>query len=198
MWNYAANSLEVKKLLTILASQVGSTLSIENLSINSGLGRTALKNRLELLQNTFILVNNPPYFTNKLKELVKSPKTYLVDTGLRNSLLNNFSIQPQTNDFGKLAENFVVTELYKQSNVLDSLCYWRTKTGQEVDIIKKHENQLVPIEIKSGSWRKIPSGIKSFINQYSPPKAYVLNWDVVKDEKYKNTKVLFRPLWFTV
>jgi uncharacterized protein len=198
LWNYAANTLAVRKLLTLLASQIGSVLSIESLCQSSAIGRTALKNRLELLQNTFILLANQPYFTNKQKELVKSPKLYLVDTGLRNSLLSNFSILPQTKDFGYLAENSVVTELYKNSSILDKIHFWRTKIGGEVDIIKKKENDLVPIEVKSGNANSIPSGLKSFINSYHPTEAYVLNWSIVKDIDYMKTKVKFRPLWYQI
>lgn len=198
LWNYAANTLEVKKLLTLLASQIGSVLSIESLCQSSGIGRTALKNRLEILQNTFILSANQPYFTNKQKELVKSPKLYLVDTGLRNSLLSNFSILPHTKDFGYLAENCVVTELYKNSSILDNIHFWRTKVGGEVDIIKKKENDLIPIEVKAGDTNSIPSGLKSFINNYHPAEAYILNWSHIQDIGYMKTKVKFRPLWYQV
>lgn len=196
IWNYAANTLEVKKLLTILASQVGSLLSLNSLSLNSSLGRNALANRLELLQNTFVLSLNQPYFTNKLKEIIKSPKIYLADTGLRNFLLDNFSIIPQTKDFGHNAENFVAMELSKNASVLDKIYYWRTKTGQEVDFVKKQENNLIPIEVKSGNYAKIPEGLKSFIRQYHPKKAFVLNWSIIQELEYQDCAIYFRPLWF--
>lgn len=195
-WNYAANTIEVKKLLTLLASQSGSLLSLNSLSLNSGLGRSALKNRLELLQNTFVLKLNQPYFTNKIKEIIKSPKIYLVDTGLRNSLLNNFSVISQTTGFGYNAENFAAMELAKHSDTFDEIHFWRTKTGQETDFVKKHENTLIPVEAKGGNEENIPEGLKSFIRQYHPENAYVLNWSTVKDVSYKNCLVRFRPLWF--
>lgn len=196
IWNYAANTLEVKKLLTILASQTGSLLSLNSLSLNSRLRRNILSNRLELLQKTFILKLNQPYFTNKLKEIIKSPKVYLVDNGLRNSLLNNFSIISGTSDFGYNAENFAAMELLKNSDASDEIYFWRTKAGQEVDFIIKRENSLVPIEVKSGNEENIPEGLKSFIRRYHPQKAFVLNWSTVKDLKYKDCAVYFRPLWF--
>lgn len=195
-WNYVANAIEVKKLLTILASQSGSLLSLNSLSLNSGFGRSALKNRLELLQNTFVLKLNQPYFTNKIKEIIKSPKIYLVDTGLRNSLLNNFSVIPQTTGFGYNAENFAAMELAKHSDILDEIHFWRTKIGQETDFIKKRENILIPAEVKGGNEENIPEGLKSFIRQYHPQNAYVLNWSTIKDVSYKNCLVHFRPLWF--
>lgn len=196
IWNYAANSLQIKKLLTLLASDVAGLLDTNNLSTNTGLGRTALLNRLELLQNTFIVYLNKPFFKNKTKEMVKNPKTYLVDTGLRQSLMNNFSLIAQTRDFGLLAENAVVMEMLKHSDPLRCIKYWRTKTGQEVDIVCEKENRLLPIEVKSGDENKLPAGIKSFVEIYQPTTAYVLNWSIIQEIDYQQTKIYFRPLWY--
>ncbi|HFC36158.1 MAG TPA: ATP-binding protein, partial [Candidatus Moranbacteria bacterium] len=191
IWNYKANSLQVKKLLALLSSLVGNLLEKQKLSVNSELNRVALENRLELLQNTFILHLLHPFSTNKTKELTRNPKVYLIDCGLRNYLLDNFSILPKTTDFGSLAENFAVTELLKNISVLEQVYYWRTRQGQEVDIILKRKNQLIPIEVKGGNQVTIPSGLKSFIRNYQPKEAYVLNWSIIKDEQYQNCQIKF-------
>ncbi|MEA3449935.1 MAG: ATP-binding protein [Patescibacteria group bacterium] len=196
IWSYRANILEVKKLLSLLAGQIGNTLSIDQLSNNSGLGRELLSNRLDLLQNTFILKLTPPYFTNKIKEITKSPKIYLIDSGLRNSLLNTFLIQTKTTEFGHVVENIAMTELEKNKRITDQLHFWRTVRQQEVDIILKNGNKTTPIEIKGGNQKTIPSGLRSFIRAYQPKEAYVLNWSIIKDEEYKNCQVHFRPVWF--
>ena len=196
IWNYSANTLEIKKLLSLLASQIGSQLSLSNLSSNSGLGMSVISNRLELLKNTFILHLLLPFFTNKQKEIVKSPKTFIIDTGIRNSLLEITTIIPKTTDFGALSENFVITEFLKNKSILKKYNFWRAKDGKEVDVILQSENKIIPIEVKGGNQKTVPSGLKSFIRQYKPKKAFVLNWSIVKDEKYQNCMVYFRPLWF--
>ncbi len=196
LWSYKANTLEVKKLLGLLSGQIGNILSVDHLSRDSKLGRELITNRLDLLQNTFILKLIPPYFTNKIKEITKSPKVYLVDSGFRNALINTFSTQAQTPDFGYLVENVVMTELEKTKTATDQLYFWRTVRQQEVDIILKREDQLIPIEVKGGNQTTIPSGLKSFIRAYQPKEAYVLNWSIVKDEQYQDCQVKFRPIWF--
>lgn len=198
LWNYAANTLQVKKILTLLASFVGSPLNVSSLSKNAEISRTITQNRLELLQNTFILHLINPYFSSKTRELTKSPKVYLVDNGLRNILLSNFSVLPQTADFGYLVENFVAGELLKKSSPVEQILFWQTIQGQEVDIVKKSENTVVPIEIKSGAEKAVSSGLKLFIFRYSPAVAYLLNWSTIKNINYKDTEVLFRPLWFPI
>ena len=198
LWNYAINTLQLKHLMTILAGQIGSLLEISSLCKNSAIGRTALVNRLELLQNTFITTQLKPFFTNKIKELTKNPKLYFNDLGLRNMLMENFSIKAQTSEFGGLAENFVALEFLKNKNETDNLFYWRTPAKQEVDFIIKREDKLIPAEVKSGNETKVPSSLKSFIHKYSPETAYVLNWSEIKEEQIDKTKVLFRPLWWKI
>ena len=139
-----------------------------------------------------------PYFTNKAKELIKNPKVYLVDTGLRHAVLQNFALIPQTVEFGYAVENTVMTELFKVTGLLDQLRYWRTKSGQEVDIVLKHETMLTPIEVKSGDTATIPSPLKSFIREYHPTVAYVLNWSLIRSLIYEGCTVYFRPLWFPI
>jgi len=191
--------LQVKKILTLLADQIAGLLDINRLASDSGLGRVALINRLDLLENTFILKLITPYFTNKTKELVKNPKIFLVDFGLRNSLLDNFSIQPQTQNFGQLAENFAIMELLKNETAeTNKINYWRTKTGQEVDLVLKRGQNLAPVEIKSGQENNIPDNLKKFIKKYQPREALVLNWNTVKELKFEKTLVKFRPLWFII
>jgi len=197
-WNYAANTLQVKNVFTLLAHQTGTELSIPTLATNAGLGRTALLNRVELLQQTFMLHVLKPYFTNRTKEIVKQPKVYLVDTGLRNSLAQQFTLQPLTPLFGLVAENTVVSELFKQATITDSIQYWRTKQQQEVDVVIVRSGKPMPIEVKSGIARDIPTNLKHFIRLHAPERAYVLNWSTIRDEEYEGCEILFRPLWFPV
>ena len=194
--HYRAEPLQIQRLLTMLASMVSSLLDIPTLAQSIGLKRGALVNRLDLLQQTFILHTMAPYYTNKVKELTKNPKVYLVDTGLRNTLLQHFELTPHTQEFGNAVENTVMTELYKHKDSLTDIYYWRTKNKQEVDFVVKHENTLVPFEVKSGTAVKVPSPLQSFIRMYHPKNAVVLNWSRIETVPYEDTNVYFRPLWW--
>lgn len=196
LWNRAANAQQVRRLLTLLASIASSILNVQTLSLNSGIRRTALENRLDLLERTFVLSSLRPYFTNKTKELVKNPKVVLVDSGLRNRLLDQMTLHPQTSDFGHVAENTITTELLKRAGDLDRVMYWRTKNGQEIDLVVKHEQTLLPIGIKTGDVHAIPSGLRTFIRTYRPSHAVVLNWSRVNDVTFEGCAVHIRPLWF--
>lgn len=197
LYNFSASSIQVRKILMLLSDRVGSLLDINNLSLNVELGRTAILSRLDLLKNTFVLNLLSPFYTNKTKEIVKNPKAYISDLGLRNKILDNFNIVSQTKYFGQNIENFIMTEFLK-NNKKNLVYYWRSKNKLEVDFVIKKNINLTPIEIKSGNEENVPDGLKQFISNYKPKEAYVLNWSIIKNINYKNTKVKFRPLWYPI
>lgn len=194
--DYAINPTQLKKILSLLAAQVGGLLDVSNIATNASIGRTALMNRFDLLQRTYILNLIRPFFTNKITELVKNPKIFLVDSGFCNMLLQTFSLQTGAPTFGQIAENFAITEIFKQNIPQMQINFWRTKQGQEVDMVLRKENESIPVEIKSGDIETIPNGLRSFIRAYHPHIAYVLNWSNIKDVKFDGCDARFRPLWW--
>lgn len=87
-------------------------------------------------------------------------------------------------------ENFAFTELLK--NFGTNVHYWRTIRGQEVDFVIEKENKLIPIEVKSVlSEAKIPAGMRSFINDYHPSKAYIVNLKVKEKVIFDDVPVEF-------
>ncbi|MDO8509941.1 MAG: ATP-binding protein, partial [bacterium] len=81
----------VKRLLMLLAHQVGSEVSINELAMNLGIGRQTVERYLELLEQTFVIFRLPAFSTNQRKEISKSQKIYFWDTGIRNAILKEFS-----------------------------------------------------------------------------------------------------------
>ena len=74
-----------------------------------------------------------------------------------------------TEYFGAFVENFVASELIK--NGIENLFYWTTKWEAEVDfIISKNEN-ILPLEVKSGMSRKTKS-LRVYSQKYHPEKIY--------------------------
>ena len=68
--------LEAKKLIQYLAVNNGQKIKYQNISQIAGLSQKTVKNYIELLKETFLIIEIKPFFTNKNKELVKIPKVY--------------------------------------------------------------------------------------------------------------------------
>lgn len=161
---------DMPRLLTLLAGREGGLLNTSELSRSIAIPHTTLKRYLSLLQATFLLQPLPAWSDNLGKRLIKSPKLYLVDSGMT-AHLNGQTAQRLTKDpasMGHLLEGFVVGELRKQitwSGLRTSLFHLRSAAGREVDVVLEDaQGRLVGIEIKASATvsRKSFAGIEAF------------------------------------
>ncbi|MBU1186698.1 MAG: ATP-binding protein [Acidobacteria bacterium] len=173
-------------LAKALALQVGNIVSFQELCMLVQESLPAVKKHLNLLEKTFILRLVKPYFTNKRTELVKNPKVYFLDSGLRNSIIDDFRSLGGRSDRGALLENFHFSEFMKMEREVK---YWRTRSKAEVDFIV---DEKIPVEVKSSLSRPVPGkSLYSFIEKYDPAEAIVLNNDIYKQMKIGKTPVRF-------
>lgn len=143
-----------QKFLKLCASRVGQILNVHSLSNDLGVASQTINDWLSVLEASFIVFRLQPYFENFGKRLIKSPKIYFTDVGLATYLLDiENTIQIANNPLrGNLVENLVVLELFKArfNKGLDPhFYYYRDNTGNEIDVIYKFGNELIPIEIKA-------------------------------------------------
>lgn len=185
------NVFNFSKLVKILANHTGKILNINELSGVLETERKTVQHYLNILEETFVIKLVRPFFRNSLKELVKSPKVFFIDNGLRNSSIDNLNNFEKRLDNGEILENFVFMELFKKLGA-SSIYYWRTIGKQEVDFVVEKRNVVIPIEVKSNIGdAKIPSGLKSFINEYHPPKAFIVNLKIRGKVNFKGTEIEF-------
>lgn len=156
----------IKKLLALLAHQIGSEVSVNELSKSLGLARQTIERYIDLLEQTYVIFRLPAFSTNPRKEITKSQKIYFWDTGLRNAVLSEFSVHPLRSDIGALWENWVVAEFAK-ANMLagrrKNLYFWRSRIGSEVDLIVKEGEKISAYEIK---WKDEKFASKAFSSKY--------------------------------
>ena len=141
----------IKRLLSLLAHQAGSEVSVNELATQLQMARPTVDRYLDLLEQTFVIFRLPSFSTNPRKEIAKSQKVFFWDTGIRNALLNAFSTEEFRPDIGALWENWVIAEVAKRNALLGlpaELFFWRTRAQSEVDLVVKQGNSLRAFEIK--------------------------------------------------
>jgi predicted AAA+ superfamily ATPase len=154
-----------------LALCSGTLISYGELSNSLKMSFQTIKKYLDAMEKSYFIARVYPYYTNKLKEIVKQPKLYFIDTGLRNVIAKSFNAKPD----GRLFENYVYTEMLKLG-VMPK--YWRTKTKTEVDFVVERDNAVIPVEVKlSANPGKIERGLRSFIGMYQPKTALVVTYN---------------------
>jgi hypothetical protein len=149
--NQIRNTSKIRDLLRLLAFQIGSEVSLNELGNNLGLSLETVNSYIGLLENSFIIFRLGGFSRNLRKEISKRDKIYFWDLGIRNTLINNFLPINMRNDAGVMWENFIITERMKYlsyNEIYASSYFWRTYTGAELDYVEEINGELFAYEIK--------------------------------------------------
>jgi len=145
------------RLLMLAASQTAHLLNITDLASPFQLSRPTIRDYITLLSHVFLLEELPPWHTNRLRRLVKSPKLHLCDTGLACALLgvDTKALLADRQLLGQLLETFVFQELRRQASWQErpiNFFHFRNKDGVEVDIVLEADGrQIAGIEVKASA-----------------------------------------------
>ena len=147
----------LSRLLELAAARTAQLLSVNGLASSFQLNRLTIRNYLTLLEKMFLLERIPPWHSNHLKRLVKTPKMHLCDTGVICALLNlnASSLSAKRPLFGQILETFVLQELKRQASAHQqrhTFHHFRDRYGIEVDIvIQRGALAVAGIEVKASS-----------------------------------------------
>ncbi len=180
-----------RDLLNYLSFGVGSLLEISSLMRDLRMDYRTAENYLSILSNTYIISLVSPFHKSLATELKKSKKIYFNDTGLRNSILNNFLSPDSRTDKGILLENFIYNEL---RNFEGKINYWRTIGKAEVDFVLQLGQEIIPVEVKTQT--KLRKGFLSFLKTYKPKRALVFTEKEFGIKRIEKTRVVFAPHFF--
>jgi len=185
-------------LVKLIAAQTGRLINYSELSNTLGLAIKTLKTYLWYMEKTFILNRVNPFFSNKRKEITKSPIYYFYDLGLKNYAVNSFRNIESLTDIGFQFQNFVfniLKEKIKKSSVI--INFWRTKEKAEVDFVINSGRGVIPVEVKYRKLEKpeIQRSMQSFIKKYQPKKAFIVNLEMKKKVIRDKTEIYFMPFY---
>ncbi len=145
------------RLLSVAAAQTARLLNVSDLGSPFQLSRPTIRDYVTLLERVFLLETLPPWHSNRLSRLVKTPKLHVGDSGLACALLgvDSSALKADRALFGQLLETFVFQELRRQASFLDdgmAFFHYRDRDAAEVDIvIERGARTLVGVEVKAGA-----------------------------------------------
>ena len=149
------------RLLRQLAARSGQSLNISAIGGNIGMERSTAENYVKLLEAVFLVYRLPSWGTTLGSRIVKHPKMHLIDSGVLAWLLNLSpekiaqAAPPTLTEYGRLLETFAVGEVLKQASWWDGPVipgYFRTETGDEVDLVlERDDGQVIAFEVKAGT-----------------------------------------------
>lgn len=176
------NSGKMRNLLQLIAFQVGSTVSYDELGKQLGMSKNTVEKYLDLLEKVFVIFRLGAFSNNLRKEVTKAGKWYFYDNGIRNAIISSFSPLAIRQDTGALWENYLISERLKinhNNNLHKNFFFWRTYDKQEIDLVETEADSIEALEFKWGN--KSKAAPKIFMESY--PNA---QFNIVNPENYLN------------
>jgi len=145
------------RLLALAAGQTARLLNVSDLASPFQLSRPTIRDYVTLLERVFLLELLPPWHSNRLSRLIKTPKLHLGDSGVACALLglDAAALWRDRSTLGQLLETFVFQELRRQASWHEDeirLHHFRDKDGAEVDIVlERGAHEVAGVEVKSAA-----------------------------------------------
>ncbi|MBK1684084.1 ATP-binding protein [Rhodoferax fermentans] len=145
------------RLLDVLAAHAGQLVNHSSYGAALGLTTPTAQKYVGILERLFLLRQVPPWSSNAVSRLTKTPKLHFLDTGLLAALRDTTASQLQKDrtGYGPLLENFVVSEVLKLITWSDKrvrISHFRTKEQDEVDLVlEDRRGRVIGIEVKASA-----------------------------------------------
>ncbi|MFQ5653878.1 MAG: ATP-binding protein [Planctomycetota bacterium] len=147
---------QVQVCLRTIAARSAQLLNLSSLARDLGIAVNTVKAWLSVLEASYQIILLRPHFANVGKRLVKAPKVYFSDvgtlcylTGLRDP--EHAAAGPMA---GAILETAALAEIHRtltHRGEEPRLSFWRTSTGEEVDILVERAQEIIPLEVKRSS-----------------------------------------------
>ena len=152
-WGLPARPQATERLLHMLAAVHGQIWNASALGQSLGLSYHTVNTYLDFLEGAFLVRRLAPWNERVAKRLVKSPKTYLRDSGLLHALLGITVREALLRhpSAGASWEGFVIEQILGHLAARGARFepfFFRTSDGHEVDLVLQAGRLRVAVEIK--------------------------------------------------
>jgi len=168
----------LRRFWTMVAHCHGQTWNASRIGESMGIDHKTARRYLDILADTFMLRQLPPCHANVKKQLVKSPKVYIRDSGLLHSLLKigDWDTLQGHPILGQSWEGFCIEQILETIPSQWDVSFYRTRSGAEMDLVIYPVAMQPPIavEIKTSASPKLTKGNWNAKRDLAPRATYVV------------------------
>ncbi|MCY3640239.1 MAG: ATP-binding protein [Gammaproteobacteria bacterium] len=168
----------LERLWTMLAHGQGTLLNAAKLAASLGISSPTVTGYIDLLVDLLLVRRLRPYHANVKKRLVKSPKTYVRDSGITHALLGieDYTALAGHPAAGASWEGFVIENLIAAAPLGTAASFYRTQANAEIDLLLELPGQTTPwaVEIKLGLAPSLSRGFHNARQDVRPAKSFVV------------------------
>lgn len=152
--------------LKAVAARTGQMLNYSSLARDAEVSQPTAKNWLSILETSGLVKLLYPYGKNRTKQMISTPKLYMLDTGLA-AYLTSWNTPEALMDgaaAGHFFESWCFAEIlksYANAGIEPDFTYYRDKDDNEIDLIIQRNGTLYPLEFKKAATVK-KDDVKSF------------------------------------
>jgi predicted AAA+ superfamily ATPase len=168
---------QLRRFWTMIAHSHGQLWNASKIAGSLGISAPTVMSYLDILEETFIVRQLRPYYSNIKKRLIKSPKVYIRDSGLLHALLNISTLDDLHGhpSLGSSWEGFIVEQILKILPERWQAYFYRTGAGAEIDLVLfDGKHKPVAVEIKYSVSPKLERGFWNAYEDLSCKKGFVL------------------------
>ncbi|MFZ5762398.1 MAG: ATP-binding protein [Thermodesulfobacteriota bacterium] len=169
----------LERLWTMLAHNQGTLLNASRLASGLSLSSPTVTSYIGLLVDLLLVRRLLPVHANVGKRLVKSPKTYVRDSGLVHALLGIEGMDELLGHpvVGASWEGFVVETLLNVAPPRTGAGFYRTTAGAEIDLVLTLPGKAGTwaIEIKRSLTARPERGFYNALDDIQPARAFVVH-----------------------
>jgi predicted AAA+ superfamily ATPase len=161
----------------MLAHNQGELLNAAKLASSLGVDGKTVSRYLDLLIDLLLVRRLKPWHGNSGKRLVKSPKTYVRDSGLVHALLGIIDKESLLGHpvCGQSWEGFVIENCLSVAPRHSEAHFYRSSAGAECDLLITFPDQTVwAIEIKRSVAPRLQKGFYFAQDDVKPQAAFVV------------------------
>jgi len=138
------------RFMTVAALCNATIVNFTEVASDAQVKRTTVYEYFEILKDTYLMRELPPYLQGKKRKPIASSKYYFFDIGVVRQLQGREAYTPGTTEYGDAFETFIINEFFAFSDYIHplKLSFWRSTSKLEVDLIV---NDHSAIEIKGKS-----------------------------------------------
>jgi predicted AAA+ superfamily ATPase len=192
----------IGRFWTMLAHAQGTPLNQSRLAASLAVSGPAVARYLDLLVDLLLVRRLRPWSGNVGKRLVKTPKTYIRDSGLAHALLDletwdDILGHPVA---GASWEGFAIENLIRAAGDRRTPYYYRTADGAEVDLLFEHGGRVeMTVEIKRSTAPTPSKTLHEASRVLQADEAYLLHsgteaWPLGENMTAISLKALMRRL----
>lgn len=174
-FGFSIPAITMRRFWTMLAHYHGQILNASKFGQALGVRHPTIRKYLDIMDQTFMVRILPPLMANIKKRLVKTPKVYVRDTGILHALLEIENTEGLLGHptAGVSWEGWCIEQILAVMPAWRA-SFYRTSSGEEIDLILEHGRKRLAFEFKASMSPKLSRGFPDTLSVLQPEHTWIV------------------------